>query len=361
MAPFRSSLHPGAGVLLAVAWFVSPAWASAELEGAKAAAPVSCVAAQFALRAYVIALQSGDAATAARDPALIVQAITPSCRDAIQGGRWPGLAAELLNQASADPQAKPALCAIAPPEAWAAIALWEGASEEARATYDLPCAVALFRHRPEDFTRIVVPRLGGGGGCAFPDLAARLSEALAPDERVALLPTLDFATRTRARGRDRLYQSLCQHPAARTQAVCQAPAALEPTWAHQARIERAIPAIAFHVGLAVLFALAVVLLRHFRGPGWPAVGMSVVATAGTTATVVWIVATKATGDGALNILNDLVAIVAMPVAALLAGLVARAFIRSARGAALPWCLVHAVVYGVITSVHVWAGGMDRLC
>src|SRR5205823_2387902 len=107
--------------------------------------------------------------------------------------------------------------------------------------------------------------------------------------RIRLLPTLDFATRTRAEGRDRLYEVLCQHPATRTQAVCQAPAVLERTWAHEARIHRAAPWIALHVGLAALFALAACLLRYIRGKVWPAPAMSVVATAATAAALAWIV------------------------------------------------------------------------
>jgi len=290
MAPWRAYVPRRAGVLLALAgWFASPASAAADVEDARSAAPASCVAEQFALRSYVMALQSGDVTSGARDPARIAKALTPLCQQAIDSGRWPGLANELLAHVSDDEAVKRAICAIAPPEALSAIAKWETADEDTRASYDLPCAVALFRHRPTDFARVVVPRLGGSGGCAFPSLAARLGEAVGPDERIRLLPTLDFATRTRAEGRDRLYQILCQHPAARTQAVCQAPAVLERTWAHEARVRRAAPWIAFHVGLAVLFALAACLLRYLRGKEWRPSAMSVVATAASAAALAWIV------------------------------------------------------------------------
>jgi len=342
--------------------FASAAVATPDVEDARSAAPVSCAAEQFALRAYVIALESGDVTSGARDPARMVEAITPSCRQAIENGRWPGLANELLAHAAGDGAVKRVVCALAPPEALSTIAEWERADEGARAAYDLPCAVALFRHRPEDFARVVVPRLGGSGGCAFPDLAARLGEALRPDERIKLLPTLDFATGTRAQGRDRLYEILCQHPAAHAQAVCLAPAVLEPTWAHEARIRRTIPWIAFHVGLAVLFALGVCLLRHLRGEGWPGPGSSALATAATAAAATWIIASAGTPGGrALNGMYILLAMVAAPVAALVGGLLARAAVRAAPGLALPWCLAHAVVYGVVTAVHVWKTAWERLC
>jgi len=363
MAPHRASASRVAGTLLALAFScVAVAHATPEVEGATAAAPTSCAAAQFALRSYVIALRSGDVTSGARDPGRIAQAITPLCRQAIENGRWPGLANELLARVSQDSATKHAICAIAPPEAWSAIAAWETADEETRAAYDLPCAVALFRHRPEEFARVVVPRLGGSGGCAFPDLATRLGEAVGVYERIKLLPTLDFATRTRAQGRDRLYDVLCQHPAARAQAVCQAPSVLEPAWAHAARIKRSTPAMVFHVGLSVLFAMATCLLRYHRARTWPAAAMSAIATAATAAAVAWIIASAETpGAGALKGLNFVLGLVAAPVAALIGGLLAWALIRNARGAALPWCLLHAVIYGVVTAVHVWRGTWDRLC
>jgi hypothetical protein len=363
MAPRRASIPRGAGALLALGfWFVSPASAAPEVEDARSAAPASCVAEQFALRSYVMALQSGDVTSGARDPERIAKAITPLCQQAIDSGRWPGLANELLAHSSDDEAVKRAICAIAPPEAGAAIAEWETADEKARASYDVPCAVALFRHRPEDFARVVVPRLGASGGCAFPSLAARLGEAVGADERIRLLPTLEFATRTRADGRDRLYEILCQHPAARTQAVCQSPPVLERAWAHEARIHRAAPWIAFHVGLSVLFALGACLLRYFRGKDWPASAMSVVATAATAAALAWIVASApAPGDGVLSAMKVVAAMVAAPVAALVGGLLAWALVSAARGVALAWCLLQAVVYAVVTAVHAWTTAWDRLC
>ena len=364
MTPFRASAPSGAGarVFLALAcWLVSPSSASADAEDARSAAPASCVAEQFALRAYVLALESGDVTSGARDPVRIAQAITPLCRQAIQSERWPGLANELMAHASDDAAVKRVLCAIAPPEAMSAIARWETADDEARGSYDVPCAVALFRHRPEDFARVVVPRLAGGGGCTFPGLAARLGEALGADERVKLLPTLDFATRTRAQGRDRLYEVLCQHAAARTQPSCQAPAILEETWAHEARIARASPWIALHVVLAVLFALSAGLWRYYRGKDWPASAMGAGATAATAAAAAWMVASAATrGGGALNA-GLMVAVVAAAVAALGGGLLGWAVVKAARGVALAWCLFHAVVYGVINAVHSWTSAYERLC
>ena len=194
MTPFvlRGALR-GAAALLALA-FSSAAMAQAapEGEGATTAAPISCAAEQFALRSYVIALRSGDVTSGARDPARIAKAISPLCRQAIENGRWPGLANELLAHVSDDVAVKGAICALAPPEAWSAIVAWETAGEEARAAYEVPCAVALFRHRPDDFAKVVVPRLAGGDPCTFPDLAARLGEAVGADERIRLLPTLDF-------------------------------------------------------------------------------------------------------------------------------------------------------------------------
>jgi hypothetical protein len=360
MAPF---VLRGVGALLALACSgAAVARAAPEIEDATTAAPVSCAAEQFALRSYVIALRSGDVTSGARDPARIAKAMTPVCLQAIQNGRWPGLAQELLRHVSEDVSVKPVLCDLAPPEAWSAIVAWETAGEEARFAYDLPCAVALFRHRREDFVKVVGPRLAGGGGCAFPDLAARLGEAVRPDERVPLLPTLDFATRTHAEGRDRLYGVLCQHAVARTQAACRAAAVLEPTWAHQARVRRASPRIAFHVALAALFALAACWLRYRRAKTWPALGMSVAATAATAGMVAWIVASApAPGAGALNGLNIVLALVAAPVSGLFGALLAWAFIRAARGAALPWCLLHALIYGVVTAVHAWTSTWDRLC
>jgi hypothetical protein len=222
--------------------------------------------------------------------------------------------------------------------------------------------VALFRHRPDDFAKLVVPRFTGTDPCTFPDLAARLGEAVGADERIKLLPALDFATRTHAQGRDRLYEVLCQHPAARAQATCQAPAELEPTWAHEARIKRATPAMVFHLGLAVLFALAACVWRYRRGKDWPAVGMSAAATAATAAAGAWILISAGTpGAGALNGLNIVLAMVMAPVAALVGGLVAWAFVRLFRGVALPWCLLHAAVYGVMTAVHVWKHAWAFLC
>lgn len=349
-------------MLLAVASFAASASASSPGEDATAAAPISCVAEQFALRSYVLSRQSADVTSGARDPARIVQALTPLCRQAVQGGRWPGLAGELLRHASDDPAVKRVVCQLAPPEAWSAIAAWESADEETRAAYELPCAVALFRYRPDDFTRLVVPRLGGSGGCGFPALAAALAEAVHPEERIKLLPTLEYATRTHADGRDRLYAALCQHPAARSQAVCQAPAVLEKTWAHEARLKRARAPIALHLALAALFALAACLLRYYRGVHWPGVTMSVVATVGTTAMVTWVIVSAPTpGGGALNGINFAMATLATPVAALFGGLVAWVFIRAARGAALPWCLLNAAVYAAVSAVHTWTNTWDRLC
>ena len=362
MAPPGTSVRAALGALLAVAAFAAPAPASPDREGATSAAPISCVAEQFALRSYVISRQSAAVTSGDRDPARIVEALTPVCGQAIQGGRWPGLAHELLAHASEDPAVKRVICELAPPEAWSAVVTWESADEETRAAYDLPCAVALFRHRPEDFTRVVVPRLGGAGGCSFPDLAARLGAAVAPAERLQLLPTLEFATRTHAQGRDRLFAVLCEHPAARTQAVCQAPAVLEKTWAHEARIERARTPMALHLGLAALFALAACLLRHYRGTDWPAVTMSVIATVAATAMVTWAITTAPTpGAGPPNARHLVMGVVATPVAALFGALVAWAFIRSARGAALPWCLLHAALYGAVGAFHAWNGAWDRLC
>ena len=352
----------GAATLLALVFcFTRPAAASSEGEGATTAAPVSCAAEQFAL-SYVIALRSGDVTSGARDPARIAKAISPLCRQAIENGRWPGLASELLAHVSDDVAVKRAICEIAPPEAWSAIAAWETAGDEVRFPYDVPCAVALYRHRPDDFAKLVVPRLAGSDPCTFPDLAARLGEALGADERIRLLPTLDFATRTHAQGRDRLYEVLCQHPVARAQAACQAPAELEPAWAHEARIKRAMPAMIFHLGLTVLFALAACVWRYLRGKDWPAVGMSAAATAATAAAGAWILISATTpGAGALNVLNIVFAMIAAPVAALVGGLVAWAFVRNFRGVALPWCLFHAAVYGVVTAAYVWKNAWDRLC
>src|SRR5438552_1009504 len=126
MAPWRASVPRRAGVLLALAcWFTSRASAAPDVEGATSAAPVSCVAEQFALRSYVMALQSGDVTSGARDPARIAKAITPLCRQAIESGRWLGLANELLAHVSDDEAVKRAICTIAPPEALSAIAKWE--------------------------------------------------------------------------------------------------------------------------------------------------------------------------------------------------------------------------------------------
>lgn len=363
MARLPSTASRRTGALLAFACgFAFPVAAAPDEEGATSAAPIACTAEQFVLRSYVIALQSGDVTSGARDPERIARALTPPCRQAIDNGRWPGLAEELLAHASNDEAVKRAVCAIAPPEALAAITEWETAAEDARASYDVPCAVALLRHSPEAFSRVVGPRLGGAGGCAFPDLAARLGESVGPDERIKLLPTLDFATSTRAQGRDRLYQVLCQHPAARTQAVCQAPPALEPAWAHDARIARATWGIALHVGEALLFALAVALLRRFRGQRWPALAMSILASTATFAALAWIVASAPPlGVDASHVMGAWLAMVATLVAALAGGLLAWAVIRSARGAALAWCLSHALVYGVVTAIHAWTSAGDRLC
>jgi hypothetical protein len=337
---------------------VPPASASADADDARSAAPASCVAEQFALRSYVIALESGDVTSGARDPARIARAITPLCQEAIQNGRWPGLANELLVRASDDPAVKRVLCAIAPPEALSVVTTWEAANDDARASYDVPCAVALFRHRPEDFARIVVPRLGGSGGCAFPDLAARLGEALGAAERIKLLPTLDFATRTRAAGRDHLHEVLCEHPAARANPICQAPAILETTWAHEARIARATPWIALHVGLAVLFTLSVCLLRYHRGKDWPGSKTSAAATAATAAAATWIVIGAKTSGVAAPTATDMGVVV---VAALAAGSLAWAVVRAAPRVALAWCLFHALAYGVVAGLHAWTSAWDRLC
>lgn len=356
-------MKASAGALLALASFsAAQAHALSDADGAVSAAPTSCAAEQFVLRAYVIAVRTGDDTSGAQDPARIPKAITPLCRQAIDNGRWPGLAHELLARASVDPSIKSALCELAPPEALSAIVQWETADDRVRSAYELPCAVALFRHRPEDFAKTVWPRLAASDPCAFSDLPARLGEAVSPAERAALLPTLDFATRTHAQGRDRLFGVLCQDAVARAQAACQAPAVLEARWAHQERIKRATPGIAFHLGLSLLFALAACLLRYFLGKNWPALGMSVAATVTTSATVAWIIVAAPTpGAGAVNVLNTVGAMVAAPLAALVGGAVAWAFIRAARAAALPWCLVLAVVYGLVTAVHAWTRAWDQLC
>ena len=347
------------GALLAFALgYVVQAHAASETEGAGAAAPSSCVAEQFALRSYVTALRTGDVSSSARDLASLPQTITPLCRQAIENGRWPGLATELLSHVSSDPSLKKVICQIAPPEALSAIIAWQGEQGSARSDHEVDCAVALFRHRPEDFRRIVWPRLGGGAGCAFSPLAVELASALPPEERLALLPVLDFATKTRAEDRDSLYGLLCQHPAARAQATCQAPAALESQWAHEARVKRATPAICLHVGLAFLFALMASLLWKFRRQEWPAFSMGVTATIATTATITWILVSSPTaGSGALNGLHLAIAILV----AAIAGVIAWAYLRKARSAALPWCLVHAVIYGVVSATHAWTTAWDRLC
>ena len=180
----------------------------------------------------MIAVRTGDLSSGAHDPARIPKAITPLCRQAIDNGRWPGLANELLARVPGDPSLKNVICEIAPPEALSAIVQWETTDDRVRGLYDLPCALALFHHRPEDFAKVVRPRFTATGGCSFPFLATPLAEAVSPAERAAFLPTLDFATRTHAQGRDRLYDVLCQHPAIRAREACQAPAVLEPQWAH---------------------------------------------------------------------------------------------------------------------------------
>jgi len=350
----------GAGALLAVGVsFTSVALASSDIEGgAVLAAPTSCAAEQFVLRSYVTAVRKGDMVSGAHDPARISEALTPVCREAIQNGRWPGLTTELLARVSTDESLKGVICEIAPPEAMAAIVEWETAGD---AAYDRPCAVALFRHRREDFARLVLPRLGAAGGCEFSDLTLRVGEALTPEERVALLPVLDFATRTRALGRDQLFGVLCQHPAARAQVACQSREAMEPEWAHQARVKRVAPGIGLHVGLALLFGLAASLLRYFRGNAWPAVRMSVAATVVVSATIAWILMTRPSSSFFGDSLNVVYAMVVAPLVALVAGGIAWAFTRAVRGAALPWCLGHAVLYGTFSAVHAWMGTWDRLC
>lgn len=351
----------GAVLVFALAYSMQ-AHASPEGEGAGAAAPTSCVAEQFALRSYVTALRTGDLTSSARNLASLPQTITPLCRQAIENGRWPGLATELLTHVSSDPSLKKAICQIAPPEALSAIIAWQGEQGSARSDYEVDCAVALFRHRPEDFRRIVWPRLGAGAGCAFSPLSIELASALRPEERLPLLPVLDFATTTKAEDRDALYALLCQHPAARTQATCQAPAVLEGQWAHQARVKRATPAICLHAGLAFLFALIASLLWKFRRQEWPAVSMGVTATIATAATITWILVSSPTaGSGALNGLNLALAIPLTPLVATVAGAIAWAYLRKARAAALPWCLVHAAIYGVVSATHAWTTAWDRLC
>lgn len=351
------------GALLAFGLTCSvQARASSEEEGASSAAPTSCVVEQFALRSYVTALRTGDTTTPARDPARLPQAITPLCRQAIESGRWPGLATELLSRVSGDPSLKKVICQLAPPEAFSAIIAWESKEDDDRSGYDVDCAVALFRHRTDDFKRIVWPRLSAGAGCAFSPVALQLGSALRPEERVALLPVLDFATNTRGEGRDSLYSSLCEHPAARTQAACQQPAALEPRWAREARVKRAVPWIAFHAGLALLFALAASLLWRSRREDWPAVSMGVSATMATSATITWILVSAPTpGGGALNGLNLVAAILMAPLVAVIAGAVAWASLRKARDAALPWCLLLAAIYGIVNAMHAWTTAWDQLC
>ncbi|HEY4188365.1 MAG TPA: hypothetical protein VGP07_25045 [Polyangia bacterium] len=355
-------MNASAGALLALAILsTARAHAAPDADGAVSAAPTSCSAEQFVLRAYVIAVRTGDIASGAQDPARIQKAITPLCRQAIDNGRWPGLANELLARAVVDPPTKSTICEIAPPEALSAIVQWETADDSVRASYDVPCAVALLRHRPDDFAKVVWPRFANGG-CAFSELPARLGEAVDPAERPALLPTLDFATRTHAQGRDHLYDVLCQDPSTRAQAACKAPAVMEAQWAHQQRIKRAAPGIALRLGLSLLFALAACLLRYFLGKDWPALRMSIAATAITSATVAWLIAAAPTpGTGAPDTLRTLVAMVVAPLAAVAGGAGAWVFIRAARAAALPWCLLHAAVYGLVTAVHAWTRAWDRLC
>jgi hypothetical protein len=53
--------------------------------------------------------------------------------------------------------------------------------------------------------------------------------------------------------------------------------------------------------------------------------------------------------------------VVAPLAAVAGGASAWVFIRAARAAALPWCLLHAAVYGLVTAVHAWTRAWDGLC
>jgi len=336
--------------------------ASPEGEGAWEAAPTSCVVEQFALRAYVTALRSGVANSPARDPARLSQAITPVCRQAIQNGRWPGLATELLSRVPDEPALQNVLCQIAPPEALSVIATWEGKEGDARRGYDVACALALFRYSPAEFKRVVWPRLTAGTGCAFAPLAVPFIAALRPDERLGLLPLLDFATQTRARDRDRLYDLLCQHPAAREQTPCQAPAALETEWAREARLKRAVPGIVLHSGLALLFAVAASLLWKFRRQSWPAVGMGVAATIATSATLTWIhLLAPAAGSAAPGGPAATSAIFVVLSVAAVSGAGAWTFLRRFAAAALPWCLAHAIVYALARAIHAWTAATNQLC
>jgi len=114
MPPLRASVRCVAGALLVLATgSAARATAPVDREGATSAAPVACTAEQFALRSYVNALGTGDVTSGARDPARIARAITPSCRQAIDSGRWPGLATELLAHVSGEDAMRRAICAMA--------------------------------------------------------------------------------------------------------------------------------------------------------------------------------------------------------------------------------------------------------
>jgi len=255
---------PTALVLAFALACVNCARASADEEGAWAAAPTSCVVEQFALRSYVTSLRSGDVTLPARELAQLAQGITPLCSQAIENGRWPGLATELLSHASGDPSMKKVICQIAPPEALSAIVEWEEDDEGTRSGYDVDCALALFRYRPADFKRRVWPRLTSRTGRQLAPLAHALSAALHPDERLALLPLLDFTTENRVQGRDDLYGVLCQSALASAQPACHAPAALEEQWAHEGRVQRAATRVGLLAGLALLFVLTATVLWKTR-------------------------------------------------------------------------------------------------
>lgn len=318
------------------------------------ATPPACTAAAEALQTFSVQFDTWAPGSPQRDPAKLLDAISPDCRRALLDGQWPALASTLLPLAEKHDDLKAAACELAAPEAFSRILEWTrvAVGSDQAWTYDAVCAKALLRYRRADFDRIVEPVLANPPGSML--LALRLAEGLKPEERGVLSSALDAATARKAPGRDELFRLVCGADSARAISACQAPTSLELQWAAAERRRKAAPALAVHFGLALLYAITCALLsRRSRGDAL-LVALGIAGTSGSSVALAWFVlADPGHGAGEISGISGLLALLVTPVAALAGAVVGWLALRVAKVPALPWCLAQGALYAAVAGTFVW--------
>lgn len=350
-------------MLLAVSIALLSAGFQASGEPPSASAPAVCARAQAVLDRMDGYAKLDATGTLAIDANRFREVVDPPCRHAIEQGHWPVLRQRLLSLADASPSLRAMACETLPRGLGPVISDWETSGERVRDGYDVACATALLRSDPQAFARVVAPRLTAAAGCNLAHLTTGLAEALDTRERGVLLPALAHATRARLLGRDELYGRVCTNESLRAEAPdCRAEPRLEERWIWEARLRRAMPVLAWHIGGALLYGVLCLVLWAKLRSRWPGTAMSRVGTMATVAFAAWSVVTAARGgEGALSAMNFVAGMIALPVAALGGAVLAWVGVRALKIPPLPWCLAQMVLYGVVSACYVWEHTWWALC